>query len=139
MGAGLGLRGSCVGRAGCGPWDEVGLSLWGTALVCLRGLLEADLGYPVSLGTMNPKRQQGILVQASLCVAPAGLQKAGSPLVTSFTSLFCFARHNHVVSVFKPPGINRSPQHLYPTRGLKKTALPGKNIPACRSQLRVLK
>lgn len=81
----------------------------GTTLVCLGGLLEADLGSPVSLGTINPKRHQGIPVQASLCMALAGLQKAGSPLVIAFASLFCFATHNHVVSVFKPPGKRGAP------------------------------
>lgn len=95
------------------------------------GILEADLGSAFSLGalgTMNPKRQQGIpcpgfsssqlpvgstggaaLRFPLVAVALAGLQKAGSPLVPRSTYLFCFTRHNRIVSVFKPPGKTGAP------------------------------
>lgn len=38
------------------PLDEVGLSLWGAALVCLGGLLEADLGSPLTSRIMNSQK-----------------------------------------------------------------------------------
>lgn len=84
-------RALCAGRAGCSPWDEVGLSLRGTTLFCWGrgGNFGARSGLSFQLGDVgNHETQKATRNSLSwpLCFPSpvvevlAGLQKPGSPL-----------------------------------------------------------